>query len=115
MRVPFFQGFNDIEVALNRDVHRKLGNVFVGVRVESEAARFEGMLATPGDFLRIRRSRTTGLALALSAFVPLNKIASLGERFPIWSSVFVAGDGDQFPAVSDFHLLENVDTRHATS
>jgi hypothetical protein len=73
------------------------------------------MLATPGDFLRLRSSRTTGLTLAFSAFVPLNKIAPLRERFPILSSVFIAGDGDQFPTVSNFDLRENVDTRHTVS
>src|SRR4029077_11993581 len=98
------------QVALDGDVHRELGNFFVGVGIESKASRFEGMLPSPGNFLRIGCSGTSGLALAFAALPPLNKIAPLGERLPILPSMFVAGDGDELPTVSNFDLLENVDT-----
>jgi hypothetical protein len=99
------QALDHVEVTLDGDVERRAGDLLSRIFFEPERPSFEEMFPPPGNFKRIGRSCTAGLALALAELPPLNEVAALRKCVPIVAAFVGARHRDESPTVSDLHLL----------
>jgi len=112
--VWLLQPFDNVQVSLDRNMERRTLYLLIrgGVAFDAECPAFKNVLAAPGCFERLGGGGAGRLAFALAPLPPLDELSALGQRLPVVTTVVIAGDRDELPVLADFHLLENVDTRH---